>query len=418
MTGWEKKITDAFIGHYFNSLPETGEDRRTLRLRSSLFFPDFAAVHPDEKESYLEAAELLERKGIIKISWEKHGKGEQLKTLSCNNLEKLFEEAGKPYPETEAEKTRDILGKKTAAIKETLTAANSNNAPAVKKVLAILEFFSLCFGPREIGQGMDLNTMEQLVKLLEFSCEPAQLENITIRALSILLYRDSKYLENLLAVCKPLLSRAQKTVALPDIFFLERSYPETMISGKIVIEYKNLKPPMVNAGGYILNLPLENTEAIVSLHPVSDKREKTVLTIENKETFYALGSPQKHGAGNLSCYDCFLYTGGYPNRAAAALIKVLSSSGFSFFHAGDLDPDGICILQTIQDIAEKPVTPVRMDAATFDQYRPWARSLTKSMLNQIKKIKKETITIEGLATLLQRIEETGLGVEQEIIDYR
>ena len=59
-----------------------------------------------------------------------------------------------------------------------------------------------------------------------------------------------------------------------------------------------------------------------------------------------------------------------------------------------------------------------MDSATFDQYQAWARSLTKPMLRQMEKIREETRAIPGLAGLLQRIEETGLGVEQEIVDYR
>jgi hypothetical protein len=192
-----------------------------------------------------------------------------------------------------------------------------------------------------------------------------------------------------------------------------------MISGKIIIEFKNAEQPMINSDGYIFGLPLDSVEKIASIDLVSGKKEKTVLTIENKETFYALGSPLKNTQHKiLSGYDCFLYVGGYPNRAAAALIKLLVVSNFSFYHAGDLDPDGILILQNIQDIAEKPVAPVQMDAATFDQYLPWARPLTASTLRQIEKIKKETRAIPGLDDLLQRIEETGMGVEQEIIDYR
>ena len=100
------------------------------------------------------------------------------------------------------------------------------------------------------------------------------------------------------------------------------------------------------------------------------------------------------------------------------MIKTLASSNFTFYHAGDLDPDSVLILQQVQDIAGRPITPVRMDAATFDKYRPWARPLTKPMLRQIEKIREETRAIPGLADLLLRIEDTGLGVEQEIVDYR
>ena len=410
MTAWEKKIIDAFIDHYFVSAPEMGEDRRTLRLRSSIFFPNFDTAHPDEKESYLDAAESLEHKGIVKLRWEKRGKRERLKTLSCENFEALFAQAGKPYPRTEAEKIKTLLCEKAAALKE---------AQAAEELIASLEYFSQHFSPREIGQGLNQKTMEELIRLLEFSCESAKIEKITTRALSILLYNDSKRLENLLALCTPLLLRAQKAVPSADFSFPERSYPETMISGKLIFEFKNSSTPMTNAEGLILNLPLESAQAIESIKPISEKSEKNALTIENKETFFALGSPKKSCISkNISHYDCFLYTGGYPNRAAAALIKTLASSGFNFHHAGDLDPDGILILQNIQEIAERPVTPIRMDTFTFDRYKAWARPLTKSMLRQTEKIREKTKAIPEIAGLLRRIEETGLGIEQEIIDYR
>ena len=408
MTAWEQKIIDAFIEHYFVSAPETGEDRRTLRLRSSIFFPNFETVDPDEKESYLEAAESLEDKGIVRLRWEE--RGERIKTLSCENFEALFTQANRPHPRTEAEKIKSLLGEKAVALKET---------QGMEKLIAFLEYFSQHFSPREIGQGLDQQTMEELIRLLEFSCDSTRIEKITTRALSILLYNDSKRLENLLALCTPLLSRAQKTISATNFSLPERSYPETMISGKLIFEFKNSSTPMTNAEGLILNLPLESTLAIGSIKPISEKNEMTALTIENKETFFALGSPQKSGTSEIfSHYDCFLYTGGYPNRAAAALIKTLAASGFTFHHAGDLDPDGVLILQNIQEIAESPITPIRMDATTFDQYITWARPLTKSMLRQTEKIREETRAIPEIAGLLQRIKETGLGVEQEIVDYR
>ena len=399
MTVWERKIIDAFISRYFASAPAAGEDRSVLRIRSSKLFPDFDEVSSDEKSSYLEAAESLEQKGIIKLSWEKWNKGNRLKTLSCENFEKLFEEAGRPVPKTEAGQIRDMLRPGCGAL---------------------LEYLSRNFGPREIGQGINKQTMEDLVRLLEFCSVPEQIEKITTRALSILLYRDSKHLENLLDLCKPLLSRAAKTVSVPDFSFLERSYPETMISGKITIKYKNGQTLLVNSEGHILGIPLENAEEIKSIQlcNTNEPAAKTVLTIENKETFYALGTPQNYRSEKLSRYDCFLYIGGYLNRAASALVKALASSGFSFYHAGDLDPDGILILQQIKSIAGKPVTPVRMDAATFDQYRSWARTLARPILAQIRKISDETRAIPELAGLIRRIEETSLGVEQEIIDYR
>jgi hypothetical protein len=419
MTDWEKKIVDEFIRHYFDSAPETGEDRSSIRVRSSMLFPGFDASRPEEKESYLEAAESLYQKGIIKLNWEKRGRGERLKTLSCENFEKLFEKAGRPYPQAEAEKIRAMLGEKIRSLSE--STLPDRDAVQAEKITALFEFFSLHFGPREIGQGIDQHTMEDFIRLLEFCSVPDNKEKLTPRALSILLYRDSKRLENILSICGPLFSRAQKTVPALDLAFLERSYPETMIAGKIFIMFKDSykQQAFFNYDAHIIGFPLETVEKIDDIGCVSGKDERYVLTIENKETFYALSRPQKRGASELlSRFDCFLYVGGYSNRAAAAMIKILANSGFIFYHAGDLDPDGILILQNIQELAGRPVTPFRMDAATFDQYRDWARKLTPAMLGQIKKIREETRCNPELAGLLLRIEETGMGVEQEIIDYR
>jgi len=419
MTLWERKIIDTLIDHYYKSFSET-EERKALRLRTSSLFANFNTVNHDEKVSYLEAAESLEHKGIVKLRWEKRSKGESLATISCENFEALFETAGKPYPKTEAEKIKTMLAAKAAAIRNTQPSCGQT-----EKLAALLDFFSANFSPRETGQGINSRTMEDIIRLLEYSYNIKKTENITIRALSILLYNDSKRLEELLALCSSLLLRAQKALSFPIINFPERSYPETMISGKIVFEFKNANAPMVNAEGIILNLPLESAQAISFIKPVTEKLTKTVLTIENKETFYALGgNPQKNSLSeNLLMYDCFLYVGGYPNRAAAALIKVLTASDFNFYHAGDLDPDGVFIMQQIQEIvnsvnAEKQITPVKMNSEVFDQYSSWARPLTKQMLRQIEKISEKIKANPEISGLLRRINETSAGIEQEIIDYR
>ena len=417
MTGWEKRIIDAFIARYYASASETEENRASLRVRSQNLFPDFDSSSPDEKESYLEAAESLENRGIIKLNWEKQNKRERIKTLSCDNFEKLFKAADLPFAKTEAEKIRSMFEAQAQSFRESPAAPHSSVES--EKAIALLEFLSRNFGPQEIGKGINPDAAQDLIRLLEFISETPHPKKITTRALSILLYRDSKRLENLCALCRPLIARAEKTLAVPDFSYLERSYPETLVSGKIIINYSDAKTPLVNAGGHILGIPLENAEKISSMELISGEKEKSVLTIENKETFYALGSPHDPGTDSaLSRFSCFLYAGGYSNRAAAALIKALAASNFAFYHAGDLDPDGILILQNIHNLAEKPVMPVCMNVETFDHYLPWARTLTKPMLYQSRKINNETKALPGIASLLKRITETGRGIEQEIVDYR
>jgi len=416
MSNWKKKIIDELINHYFTS----DGNSHILRLRSSNFFPNYDTAQPDEKDAYIEDALELERKQIVQLRWEKHNKGERLKTINCVNIKALFSETSRPYPEDEVVKIKEILTDKVNELKKNSLGVNDK----IEGIIQFLEYLSLNFDVREIGQGINQQIIMDFISFLKFTSTLIDFKKITIRALSILLYNDSKHLENVLSVCSPLILRAQKTISILDFNFPDRSYPEVMISGKLVFDYKSKNTPLINSEGIILSFPLESVQTISDIQPINEKSQKKVLTIENKETFYALGSPlsqqgsQQDERDNILHYDCFVYTGGYPNRAVSALIKILADSGFSFYHAGDLDPDGILILQQVKDIAQKPVIPIKMDASIFTQYQKWARPLTKTMLSQIKKINEETRKNPELAGLFQCIEKTSLGVEQEIIDYR
>jgi hypothetical protein len=418
MSDWEKKIISVFISRYEVSAPRdeaAGKYRNSMRLRSVAIFPEFDRAEPDEKESYLEAAETLERKGFVSLNWEKRGKGERLKTITCVNIEKLFEDSGTMDPRRKAESIRLLFKKKFTALDRGAAGGN----PSGEKTAAFLEYLAEQFSSREVKWDMDLKAAEDFARLLDVFLAPDRNRNMTTRALSVSLYNDSKRMENILDLFGPALSQAQKQgILLPDFSFLERSFPETLISGRIILEYPDGDlPPLVNAAGLILGLPAESVREIRRVRTIAGGEAPTVLTVENKETFYALGDPRNYEAGETR-YDCFLYTGGYPNKAAAALIRILAASGFRFSHAGDLDPDGILILQNIMDIAERPVSPLRMDGPTFDRYLPLARPLNKIMLRQTLKIRKDTRAVSELSGLIRRIEETGRGVEQEIIDYR
>jgi hypothetical protein len=424
MTLFERRICDAFLSRF------TGE-QSSMRLRSISVFPEFDTVGPDEKASYLEAAESLEQKGLISLKWEKHHKGERLKTLNCLCVEKLYAAAGVNDPNATAADVRTMIKKKIPAFEQINSDTNGSgvvrqakNVPDSSNIISFLNYLGDHFSPQDVGSGIDLRAAEDFLMLLEFLCmressgDFSRIGNLSTRALSVKLFNDSKRLERILVLTGPLFTRAKKQVQnVPDLSFLERSLPETFIAGKLVFEYranecdrKGQTPPLVNSSGHILGFPLSSAREIIKIRTLDSKEIPSVLTIENKETFYALAS-------SLSCYECFLYTGGYVNRAAAAFIKILSASGFCFYHAGDLDPDGILILQNVHDLANKPVVPVGMDAVTFDRYLPHARPLSGTVLRQAAKIRDGTRTIPGIAELLRRILETGKGVEQEVVVY-
>ncbi|MDR0527463.1 MAG: DUF2220 family protein [Spirochaetaceae bacterium] len=407
MPVWENRITSAFLDRFEGKNNE-------MRLRSVSIFPDFDGASAGEKESYLEAAEALEQKNLLILNWEKRGKGERLKTLVCPDIKKLFEAAGRKNPVLEAGEIR-------AFIKEKISMPEK--ARSHEKMFLFLDYLAENFKAADAKRGMDSAAISDFICLAENYSDIQKLKNITTRALSIQLYNDSKRLEYLLEFISPFLSRAKKEgVPIPDFSFLERSFPATMISGKLVFEFAPVEleysPPLLNERGIILGLPFQSALEIQNIKTIEPKEKPAVLTIENKETFYALASGGGAGSSfGINNYDCCLYSGGYPNRAVSAVIRLLASSGFSFFHAGDLDADGILILQNIKDIAEKPVSPLCMDAATFNRYLLWSKP-AGSALSRLESIREETRAIPGIAELICRIEETGRCVEQEIIDYR
>ncbi|MDR1058201.1 MAG: DUF2220 domain-containing protein [Treponema sp.] len=454
LTVWEKRIIGAFIERYPASAAaavegkaeypggegpegESAKTPRPQRLRPDKIFPGLDRASPDDRESFLEAAESLEKRGLLSLLWARRRKGESLSTLICRDPELLYRLAGKPSPKTIA----DDIRRSARLFALTAEGCCGNEEGAGEAVL--FSFIADNFTTLDAAGGIDIMALMDLACLTRFlfdrdetgkdearpspdinggpKPEPSGPENlwkgrvrgVTTRALSAALYGDSKRLEALMTLFNPLFSRARRQgIAIPDFSFLDRAYPETLIAGKIAFDLEDTAEditPLVNAGGNILGFPLETILKLRRIRPLTG--EAAVLMIENKETFFAL-------AQSLPGYACFLYAGGHPNRAVRALAALLAESGFTFFHAGDLDPDGILILQELAEIAGKAVQPLGMDADTFDRYLPCGRKLEPSMLKRTAFISEKTRSIPGITELIRRIEETGMGVEQEIIDYR
>jgi hypothetical protein len=416
MTRWEERIAGVFAERFPRSaaaenlldsggepLSETASGGRPFRLTAEQLFRDFETSPPDEKEAFLEAVEALEQRGLVHIRWAPRRKRETLASLVFPDPAAFFAFMGKASPAATAAEAR-------------LAAAELVSAPAAYAEL--FRFLAAGIKPIDAVQGIDAAAVRDLAKLTAFLADRGPGAALTARALSIALYADSKRLESVLSLFARLLSAAEnRGVPVPDFSSLDRSFPETMIAGKLRFFFDGDADrairPMENAAGTIIGLPLAAIARIGKIAPIGETGPEDpprVLMVENKETFYALaGTPKTR-------YDAVLYAGGHPNRAVRALVGVLAGSGFAFYHAGDLDIDGILILQELMDMAGKPVTPVRMDRATFERYHCYGRALEASMLRRSSLIKDAVRNLAGIGELIGLIEETGLGVEQEIID--
>jgi hypothetical protein len=272
-------------------------------------------------------------------------------------------------------------------------------------------------GPQDAERGINAKAVRNLRRMAE-RCTgvDAALRGITPRALSIALYGDTGYLEKMLNLFKPVARRARRhKVKVPEFSPPGRPHPETFIAGKIQAELEGESPgesapALVNALGNILGLPQSTVRRIKRITPIRETASPRVLMIENKETFYALAehSPE---------YDCVLFTAGHPSVSVRALITLLAAADFEFYFAGDLDPEGIQILQELADAAEKPVSPVNMDRNVFDRYLKAGLKLGEPMMHRLSHLREDTLALPGITGLVKRILETGIGVEQDIVDY-
>lgn len=427
MTPAELRILETLAERFSRSAQADGG--AALRLTPEKSFADLLSSGPDVYESFLEAAERFESEGIVTLAWKRFRKGEELASIVLRDSEAIFSLLGRPVPSDEAARARETARRITDGLAERGD-ATSDAARAFFSWLADnVRARDASAGDRAIDLARAIADFASLVDALRRHAKGGLLSGITPRALSIKLFSDSKRIESLLAELAPLLTRARRAgIPVPDTSPVERSFPETLVAGVLAFELgetsagDSTRARIDNPAGCVIGLPLVTAMRIERIVPTVQKSpgaHACLVAVENLETFYALAtrgestSPRE----DAPLAEAFLYVGGHPNRAVQRLLDRFARSGFKITHAGDLDPEGILILQEVMDAAGAKVEPLRMDARTFDAYRDHSRELEKTALARVALIRDDTRALPGIESLLERILSTGRGVEQEIVEY-
>ncbi len=384
---------------------------KELRLNVSKVFPSIGEKNPDELETFLEAAELLEKQNIVSLIWGKYKKGENLKTIIVIHPEQVYRLLNEVFPVEGCTAARNNAKEKAESLRQ------ENNPSA-----HFFELMANTLNNEDFSKGITTDVIDNLYQLfVNLSNHISNNELLyTPRALSIQIFNDSKKIESLLKTASFLFNRAAKEgIQVEGIYFFERNFPEVLITGSLCFIGDNdfaitsSKPSTISLS---LNTVLQITEINLHTDITLSENHKRVLCIENKETFYALSASYIHNY--FTAYDVLLYTGGYANKAVLSVLSILYQSGFSLYHAGDLDPDGILIFQNLYDELDGNIHPVFMNAQIFSHYKKYGRKLDKKIVSRTKLIKPSIRSISDMQNLIQLIELTGIGIEQEIIDYK
>jgi len=394
----ERNILELFAARYPASAQRRGG--RPLRLKDWDRLLGEAFASADALHSFLDAMERLEGAGIVKLFWKRHRRGDELASAELANPRLLYERLGRPVPEDLAAVLKSSAEAAAAETWAVVGVGTSESVATTQERADTATFFRFIADKADsLIERLTPRDLKDAAALFAF--DRAESDRLPIRALSIRLYRDSKRLEGLVSLLRPLLVQA----SLADRILLpERGYPEVALAGCCGLVFGDRAVWKIE--GKPLTLSLDAAYALECIQ-VSAPRP-WALSIENKETFHAF-------ARHPQSFELLVCTGGRPNRAVRAVLRVLALSGFSVFHAGDLDADGIAILHEVHGLCG--AMPFGMNSAVFDRYLPWARDLNPALVSRLDSVPKAAFDLPGIPGLAERIRQTAKGVEQEIVDY-
>ena len=401
MTEVAKRILAAFAESY----PTSAYYKGGRRLRKSGWEKLFPRIMTDvaAKSEFLDAVEELLSAKILSARWKRFREGDDLEALYLEDPQALFNELGVPSPEALARQMLELLVEPEWEGGE-------------------LAGLAAYLAPRlHAGHPVPVRDAAELADLARlFSLTPQEAAVCPIRALSIRLYADSKRLERLMPVADRL-SRSMGRVPISEKLALGRSYPDVSLALFGRIAFTGCANPWL-CHGQILTLPIASVALIeaVALEaqgPAGKAASSAtvVLSVENKETFHVLAGGLKDRSFALpSGIAGMVYTGGHPNDAVKAFLHRCVAAGACVYHYGDLDPDGLLILQEIQAALAVPIVPWLMTAAMHRRYAKHGFALDRTQTARLSLL--DANAPQELRNLAREIEETGIGVEQEIID--
>lgn len=231
-TDYERKILRVFSDRYPNSAHIRG-GRKLRKGGWEAIFPEIVRS-PDIKNAFLDAVERLAEKGIISVQWEKFRKGDKVGAIYLEDPDGLYKFLGEKTPE-------QLLGE----VRKYISSCEASAETTAKIIEFIMEndlhYYELI---------SNLDDIKDILKLTDVTPDVAVKYNI--RALSILLFNNSKRIESIIGKADELCSLCGET-PISGSLDIRRVYPETTFAGKAKIVFNDNSVWTLN--GSIVTLP-------------------------------------------------------------------------------------------------------------------------------------------------------------------
>lgn len=146
------------------------------------------------------------------------------------------------------------------------------------------------------------------------------------------------------------------------------------------------------------------SEAIAQIEMIKVNSNR-IVTVENLTSYNRINDNK----------STFIYLSGYHNTAKQRFLKKIAenNSGVSWFHFGDIDPDGYFILKNLVEKTGISFVPLYMDVKQLINYRQYCKPLEKNDMVKANSLLKVHFYDEVMEFMLAN----NCKLEQEIISW-
>lgn len=398
MLNYEEKILTYLVDKYRKSKKDSGDNKtnRRTQVKPEKLYKKYNANDGDFEEisKFNQAAECLCKLGFIRSVKETFGTQIQsifLVDECIQEAEKyLAEKCGYVSKDMKIEKLRNLVGK------------YKNASPICEKECArLLESIA----ERKIPKNID--ELDDVLMAIAF-IENNQ-EELYMREMSMKVYGDSKYFENvsLQPVCSMLRKYSKQNLREDELldeilllYHITREPQKLCIKGKAIINIGGTEVDIssFSEGVEFQASELKNIKSVKLMVPY-------FMTIENRTSYL------RYAKDDVVVF----YLGGYANRYQRDFIKdvYMSNRGANYLHFGDIDAGGFWIHHNLCEITGVNFELFSMSADEL-RNRKFATCLHELSDNDRVRL-QELKKIEMYEDVVQYMLHNNVKLEQEIV---
>ena len=400
MLNYEEKILTYLVDKYRKSKKDSGDNKtnRRTQVKPEKLYKKYNANDGDFEEisKFNQAAECLCKLGFIRSVKETFGTQIQsifLVDECIQEAEKyLAEKCGYVSKDMKIEKLRNLVGK------------YKNASPICEKECArLLESIA----ERKIPKNID--ELDDVLMAIAF-IENNQ-EELYMREMSMKVYGDSKYFENvsLQPVCSMLRKYSKQNLREDELldeilllYHITREPQKLCIKGKAIINIGGTEVDIssFSEGVEFQASELKNIKSVKLMVPY-------FMTIENRTSYL------RYAKDDVVVF----YLGGYANRYQRDFIKAvyMSNRGTNYLHFGDIDAGGFWIHHNLCEITGVNFELFSMSADEL-RNRKFATCLHELSDNDRVRL-QELKKIEMYEDVVQYMLHNNVKLEQEIVSF-